>query len=106
MVSISLGFPALHFLQPEERLTAIRGTTQWSSHSRGCGPLGRIPLALGSLSPEAMPQPNYGWSLCAASRRSRGPTVSSVVKGAIELSGRITNGRCCFKTAYMRVVNL
>ena len=48
---------AFSVLQPEERLTAIRGPTQRSSHYQGFGPLGRIPFALGSLSPEAMPQP-------------------------------------------------
>ena len=29
----------------QERLTAIRGPTQWSAHSRGCGPLQAIPKA-------------------------------------------------------------
>jgi hypothetical protein len=29
----------LSFLNQQERLTAIRGPTQWSAHSRGCGPL-------------------------------------------------------------------
>ena len=31
-------FPFVDFNQ-QERLTAIRGPTQWSAHSRGCGPL-------------------------------------------------------------------
>lgn len=35
---MSFGLPFCYFNQ-QERLTAIRGPTQWSAHSRGCGPL-------------------------------------------------------------------
>src|SRR4051794_34951500 len=59
IVSTAWASRARLFLQPEERLTAIRGPTHWSSHSRGYGPLGQIPLALGSLSPETMLQPDF-----------------------------------------------
>ena len=87
-------------LQPEERLTAIRGTTQvivtlsWMRPSLGRSRMPRVLCLQKRIS-----QPGYGCSFCAASRRPLGPAVSSAVKGAEELSGRKTNGRCCFKTA-------
>jgi hypothetical protein len=85
----------------KERLTAIRGTTLGGRHTIVDAALfwaiSRKPRVL--CLQKRIYQPNSGWSFCAASRRSLEPAVSSAVKGAAELSGRITNGRCCFKMA-------
>jgi hypothetical protein len=78
---------------------------QCSSHWRGCGPLGDT-TALGSLSPESKLTPLKVLILSHVEAFPEAAAVSSVVKGATEISVRITKGRCCFKTAYMRVVNL
>jgi hypothetical protein len=85
----------------KERLTAIRGTTLGGRHTIVDAALfwaiSRKPRVL--CLQKRIYQPNSGWSFCAASRRSLEPAVSSAVKGAAEFSGRITNGRCCFKMA-------
>ncbi len=87
-------------LQPKERLTAIRGTTQmvvtlsWMRPSLGRSRKPRV-LCLQEANLPAF----YGCSLWAMPRRSLGPPVSSAVKGAVELSTRNSYGRCSFNTA-------
>src|ERR1700716_1175254 len=65
-------------------------TLSWMRPSRGRS---RKPRVL-CLENEAGSR--HGCSFCVVSRRSLGPAVSSAVKGAVELSGRKTNGRCFF----------
>ena len=98
-ISITFGLTSA-LLQPKERLTAIRGTTQmvvtlsWMRPSLGRSRKPRVLCLQKRIS-----QLSYGCSLLAMSRRSLGPPVSSAVKGAAELSTRNSYGRCSFNTA-------
>lgn len=70
-------------------LAAIRGTNKGSSHWEVCGPLGlTVSPGISVFSNDATA--NYSCSFCEVSSRSLGPTVSSAVKGAAEISGLMT----------------
>jgi len=100
---LGIGLKSMH--SNLERTDCYSWHEQGSSHWEGCGPLG-LTVSPGISVSRNETTANYSCSFCEASSRSLGPTVSSMVKGAVEISALMMYDRCSFKTTYIRLVNL
>jgi hypothetical protein len=102
----SFCFASLWFSESTQQLLIARETDCYSWHDaevvtlwwmRPSGGRSQKPRVL--CLQKRIFQKSYSCSFCAVSSRPLGQAVSSAVKGAEQLLGLKTNGRCCFKTA-------